>query len=80
MGFISCTPKYPVYTFHPKNPALQDSILLFSQLIPDIDELKNLVSEIAYITPSGHLQKFKQSATLICLSYRTLARSFLAGK
>lgn len=25
MGLISCAKKYPVSTFHPKNPALQDS-------------------------------------------------------
>ena len=31
MGFISCAPKYPVSTFHFKNPALQDSILVFNQ-------------------------------------------------
>lgn len=31
MGFISYAPKYPVSTFHPKNPALQDSILVFNQ-------------------------------------------------
>ena len=31
MGFISYAQKNPVYTFHPKNPALQDSILVFNQ-------------------------------------------------
>lgn len=31
MGLISCAKKYPVSTFHPKNPALQDSILVFNQ-------------------------------------------------
>ena len=31
MGFISCTKKYPVSTFHIKNPAMQDSILVFNQ-------------------------------------------------
>lgn len=31
MGLISCAQKYPVSTFHPKNPALQDSILVFNQ-------------------------------------------------
>ena len=31
MGFISYAKKNPVYTFHPKNPALQDSILVFNQ-------------------------------------------------
>lgn len=31
MGFISCAKKYLVSTFHTKNPALQDSILVFNQ-------------------------------------------------
>ena len=31
MGFISCAKKYPVSTFRPKNPVLQDSILIFNQ-------------------------------------------------
>ena len=31
MGFISYAKKNPGYTFHPKNPALQDSILVFNQ-------------------------------------------------
>ena len=31
MGFISYAKKYPVSTFHSKNPALQDSILVFNQ-------------------------------------------------
>lgn len=31
MELISCAKKYPVSTFHPKNPALQDSILVFNQ-------------------------------------------------
>ena len=31
MGLISCAKKYPVSTFHPKNPAMQDSILVFNQ-------------------------------------------------
>lgn len=31
MGFISCAKKYPVSTFHIKNPAMQDSSLVFNQ-------------------------------------------------
>ena len=31
MGFISRAKKYPVSSFHPKNPALQDSRLVFNQ-------------------------------------------------
>ena len=50
MGLISCAKKYPVSTFHPKNPALQDSILVFNQ---DCE----LVSQL----PKIHLHQEKQS-------------------
>lgn len=43
MGLISCAKKYPVSTFHPKNPALQDSILVFNQDCELVSQLpKNL--------------------------------------
>ena len=43
MGLISCAKKYPVSTFHPKNPALQDSILVFNQDCELVSQLPNLV-------------------------------------
>lgn len=41
MGLISCAKKYPVSTFHPKNPALQDSILVFNQDCELVSQLPN---------------------------------------
>ena len=41
MGFISCAKKYPVSTFHPKNPALQDSTLVFNQDCELVSQLPN---------------------------------------
>ena len=42
MGLISCAKKYPVSTFHPKNPALQDSILVFNQDCELVSQLPNI--------------------------------------
>ena len=42
MGLISCAKKYPVSTFHPKNPALQDSILVFNQDCELVSQLPKL--------------------------------------
>ena len=42
MGLISCAKKYPVSTFHPKNPALQDSILVFNVFNQDCELVSQL--------------------------------------
>ena len=43
MGFISCAKKYLVSTFHTKNPALQDSILVFNQDCELVSQLPNII-------------------------------------
>ena len=45
MGLISCAKKYPVSTFHPKNPALQDSILVFNQDCELVSQLPTIYSK-----------------------------------
>lgn len=47
MGLISCAKKYPVSTFHPKNPALQDSILVFNQDCELVSQLPNILIMIS---------------------------------
>lgn len=67
MGFISCAQKYPVSTFRPKNPVLQDSILIFNQ---DCE----LVSQLPTTYLSTNLlmiyncSSFAHSSTLLILS------------
>lgn len=49
MGLISCAKKYPVSTFHPKNPALQDSILVFNQDCELVSQLSIILFNIIII-------------------------------
>ena len=51
MGFISYAQKYPVSTFHPKNPALQDSIFVFNQDCELVSQLPSNCKRIALIFP-----------------------------
>ena len=50
MGLISCAKKYPVSTFHPKNPALQDSILVFNVFNQDCELVSQLPIKISLVT------------------------------
>ena len=50
MGLISCAKKYPVSTFHPKNPALQDSILVFNQDCELVSQLPMVIIVYAICT------------------------------
>ena len=55
MGFISYAKKNPGYTFHPKNPALQDSILVFNQDCELVSQLPNHLTQGGVCLPDFHL-------------------------
>lgn len=57
MGLISCAKKYPVSTFHPKNPALQDSILVFNQDCELVSQLPKKVVKGLIIIGAVLLEK-----------------------
>ena len=86
MGFISYAKKNPGYTFHPKNPALQDSILVFNQDCELVSQLPNLSYRrlrnsinVAFLVIRAHVfpiyavHEFRNS--LICLTVTALVLS-----
>lgn len=68
MGFISCAKKYLVSTFHTKNPALQDSILVFNQDCELVSQLPTL-----FIISSQLQIHFITSETLFLSTFRKMS-------
>ena len=81
MGFISYAQKNPVYTFHPKNPALQDSILVFNQDCELVSQLPKMLlgkCKTIYVTFLGHVSTCMVSQLKYILHpsyYKTLTKT-----